>query len=142
MEENQTETKRCPFCAEEIRIEAVLCKHCSTDLRPAGLASNTERLAPSGNDSQVDNQGLGFSISSILIGTVAVVAGLINVSGVSQGLYLYIDDAEVGLLMLLAGTSLGLAIPAYRKKQRLRVGALIVAITSWTVVFLAAQFTL
>ncbi len=25
--------KRCPFCAEEIRSEAVVCKHCRTDLQ-------------------------------------------------------------------------------------------------------------
>lgn len=26
------ETKNCPFCAEEIRIEAVKCKHCGSEL--------------------------------------------------------------------------------------------------------------
>lgn len=33
--------RKCPFCAEAIRIEAVKCKHCASDLSPATAQPNT-----------------------------------------------------------------------------------------------------
>jgi uncharacterized protein with PIN domain len=35
------ETKRCPFCAEEIKVDAVRCKHCKTDL-PNVIVTNDQ----------------------------------------------------------------------------------------------------
>ncbi|AYX05050.1 hypothetical protein AQ725_03225 [Burkholderia pseudomallei] len=35
--------RKCPFCAEPVRIEAVKCKHCGSALEPAGSGPTSEQ---------------------------------------------------------------------------------------------------
>lgn len=39
-------TRKCPFCAEEVKVEAVLCKHCRSDLKPEVLPQPTSPAPP------------------------------------------------------------------------------------------------
>lgn len=45
-----TDTKLCPFCAEEVRAEAIKCKHCRSRLDAGGFAVDWTR---SGHDRMV-----------------------------------------------------------------------------------------
>jgi len=38
---SEPETKKCPYCAEEINIEAIKCKHCKSDL-DGGVSSSIQ----------------------------------------------------------------------------------------------------
>ena len=40
-----TETKLCPWCAEEVRAEAIKCKHCGSRLDAGGFAGDWARSA-------------------------------------------------------------------------------------------------
>lgn len=38
--------KKCPFCAEDIKAEAVICKHCQRDIPPQQPTLNTNSQQP------------------------------------------------------------------------------------------------
>ncbi|HLE12745.1 MAG: hypothetical protein A2504_09665 [Bdellovibrionales bacterium RIFOXYD12_FULL_39_22] len=40
-------TKKCPFCAEEIKAQAVVCKHCKSNLEEIEEETDTTQTVPS-----------------------------------------------------------------------------------------------
>jgi len=61
--------KKCPYCAEEIQDEAIICKHCKKDLRQQDEAQTIELTG------KKYKKNLIYSVIAIIVGFVIVLVG-------------------------------------------------------------------
>ncbi len=70
------DTKQCPFCAEEIKIDAIRCKHCGENLEAP--AAKPKKATPSLKEKQVSVKVLVWA----LIGLASILFWYITIPGV------------------------------------------------------------
>jgi len=88
--------------------------------------------------STIVDSGLGLSLSSLIVGIVGIVIGLVDLGTINDGTYVFLSNSEIGLLGIVSLTSLGLGIGASVKKNRFWVASLVVSIISVLVMFACA----
>ena len=92
--ERETSTMACPFCGEDIRVEALKCHHCGQylvedDIRPKRLTRSNNKVLAGVCAGLADYAGLDPSLVRILVAVVAFCSGII------AGLLIYLVAALI-----------------------------------------------
>lgn len=99
--------KTCPFCAEEIPVEAVKCDHCDSDLRLNDDADSSNEVQPQSAEPKFHNK-IAYNTESSNVEVKAknkTTAGLLAIFLGGLGLHkFYLGFTGPGLVYLLVNT--------------------------------------
>ena len=70
-EEPKASMKKCPYCAEEIKEDAIKCRYCLSDLR-----TNTEVYSPPEKVIEKNQFGCGSAILAFLLPIIGIIVGI------------------------------------------------------------------
>lgn len=92
--ERETTTMACPFCEQDIRVEALKCHHCGNylveeDRRPRRLTRSKNKMLAGVCAGVAEYAGIDISLLRILVALVTLV------SGIFSGLLIYLVAALV-----------------------------------------------
>jgi phage shock protein C len=92
--ERETTTMACPFCSEDIRVEALKCHHCGQylveeDLKPRRLTRSSNKMLAGVCAGVAEYTGLDVSLVRILVVLVVLATGIV------YGLLIYLVAALV-----------------------------------------------
>ena len=92
--ERETSTMACPFCEQDIRVEALKCRHCGNylveeDLRPRKLTRSNNKMMAGVCAGLAEFSGTDVSLIRILVVLISLSTGIIS------GLLIYLVAALV-----------------------------------------------
>jgi len=124
----------CTNCGGEEKPNDVFCSQCGTKKQHV-----REVVSPSNYENSLNiESGLGLSLSSLIVGIIALVIGFVDIGSVNDGTYAFLSNSEIGFLVILSFTALGLGIGASVKKNRFWIASLIVSVISVLTMFVCA----